>query len=192
MILRLVLKLDWDHMAGSCFLCCSATVQIICSSFKLCTASRDVDWSHSSWNGTHILSFNIFCVFKFCLYLLGTKLTSFHASWGYSVLLSLAYLRFMKPNNVFDIAYSFQCLWQFNWCQLLTVIKTTVDRTGLWCNPVVCCSESCAEHSHLQRRMVAAVCARMQHPSLKYQWLVISWWSQSQNWNGHWPWKPQN
>jgi len=46
-------------MAGRSFLCCSATVQITCSSFKLCIASRDVDWSHSSWNGTHILSFNL-------------------------------------------------------------------------------------------------------------------------------------
>jgi hypothetical protein len=68
MILRLVLKLGWEHMAGRSFLCCPATVQITCSSVKLCIASRDVDWFHSSWNVTHILSFNIFCVFKMCLY----------------------------------------------------------------------------------------------------------------------------
>jgi len=145
MTLHLVLKLGWDLMAGRSFLCCPGTVQITCSSVKLCIASCDVDWSHSSWNGTHIVSFDIFCVFKMCLYLLGRRLPSFHASWGYSVLLSLAFLRFMKPNNVFGIAYSSLCLWQFNWSQLLTVIKTVVDHTGLWCNPVVCCSESCAE-----------------------------------------------
>ena len=138
------------------------------------------------------LSFNILCAFKMCLYLLETRLHSFHASWGYSVLLSLAYLRCLKPNNVFDIAYSFQCLWQFNWSQLFTKIKTAVDCTGLRCNWVVGCSENCAELSHLQRRMGAAVRARMQQPSLKCQWLVTRWCSQSQNWHGHWPWKLQN
>jgi len=46
-------------------------------------------------------------------------------------------------------------------------------------------SESCAELSHLQRRMGAAVCTRMQQPSLKCQWLVTIWCSQSQNWHGH-------